>query len=67
MQPNEPKNNIYCDIVNCAYNDDHCHCTAQSIEVSSQAQNSCTASTSGETKCETFRPKMPYKSGYQAF
>ena len=57
---------IYCDIVNCAYNDDHCHCTAPSVEIGA-AFNKCTASCSEETCCATFRPKMPYKSGYQAF
>lgn len=57
---------IYCDIVNCAYNDDRCHCTAPSVEIGTMT-NSCTASSSSETLCATFRPKMPYKTGYQAF
>ncbi len=66
MNERETKNNIYCDVVNCAYNDDHCHCTAPTVEVGTQAANSCTASCSGETQCATFRPKTPYKAGYQA-
>lgn len=57
---------IYCDVVNCAYNDDRCHCTAPSIEVGTQNRG-CTASCSAETVCSTFRPKQPYKTGYQAF
>jgi len=56
---------IYCDIVNCAYNDDHCHCNAPGIEVRS-VTNQCTASCSEETACATFRPKSPYKAGYDA-
>ncbi|WMJ84099.1 DUF1540 domain-containing protein [Oscillospiraceae bacterium LTW-04] len=66
MRESEHKNNIYCDVVNCAYNDDLCHCTAPTVEVGTAAANSCTASCSGETQCATFRPKTPYKSGYQA-
>lgn len=66
MPANEPKNCIYCDVINCAYNDDHCHCTAPTVEVGAQSANSCTASCSAETACSTFRPKSPYKSGYQA-
>ena len=57
---------IYCDIVNCAYNDDRCHCNAPSIEIGT-VTNRCTASCSDETVCATFRPKTPYKTGYQAF
>lgn len=66
MEERELKNNIYCDVVNCAYNDDLCHCTAPKIEVGIKSANSCTASCSGETQCATFRPKTPYKTGYDA-
>lgn len=65
MDSNTQGNCIYCDIVNCAYNDDKCHCTAPAVEVVSQNRG-CTASCSDETICATFRPKSPYKSGYQA-
>ncbi|MBP1578448.1 MAG: DUF1540 domain-containing protein, partial [Oscillospiraceae bacterium] len=47
-------------------NDDHCHCSAPVIEVGAQ-NHGCTASCSDETVCSTFRPKQPYKAGYQAF
>lgn len=67
MHENESKNCIYCDVINCAYNDDHCHCTAPTIEVGSRAANSCVAGNSGETMCSTFRPKTPYKVGYDSF
>lgn len=66
MHKGEVRSNISCDVVNCAYNDDRYHCTAPSIEVGSQNVTSCTANSSSETQCATFRPKMPYKSGYQA-
>ena len=57
---------IYCDIINCAYNDDRCHCLAPSIEIRTMT-NQCTANCSEETVCSTFRPKTPYKTGYQGF
>ena len=65
--PGETKTNcIYCDVVNCAYNDDHCHCNAPTVEVGAQDKG-CVASCSEETVCATFRPKQLYRSGYQAF
>lgn len=41
---------IKCDAKNCIHNDKACHCTAESIEVTSS-----TACTAQETACGTFR------------
>lgn len=66
MSESKSIGSVRCDVVSCAYNDDHCHCTAPVIEVGTQ-NKSCTASCSAETVCATFRPKQPYKTGYRAF
>ena len=52
----EPKNYISCNVSNCAYNDEQCHCTAGEVVVGQQFCNS-TAQTSDETVCSTFYPR----------
>ncbi len=47
---------ISCDVKNCTYHDGKCYCTAGQINVGTTC-TSCTAQSSGETACVTFKPK----------
>jgi len=50
--PVQHLNGIKCDVNNCVYNADSCHCTAKEIHVGPQF-----ASCSSDTVCATFKPE----------
>lgn len=43
---------VACDVKNCVYNDQKCHCTAEKIAVGPTYATSCT-----DTVCATFRQR----------
>ncbi|MBQ0010239.1 MAG: DUF1540 domain-containing protein [Ruminococcus sp.] len=43
---------VTCDVINCVYHDEGCHCTAEKISVGPSYATSCT-----DTVCATFKQK----------